>query len=448
MDIGNLAGKVIMFYPDAVDERKQSRVYRMLESLEGISYHNNPAMPHDIHFFWSYTGHSITPDKTTLDAPDVINKGCWDISKEKVGRIFDDIFVDPETHQGVCVEKYNRQGQHKHHGLIMCPATRRKDYVYQRYIENKDERGYYSFRIHYALGIKMIDKRYKKGAFESAHSRDVVNIRDYFSIQDERLLIKKCNEFGFHYGEIDFLMDRGKPVIIDVNNVVGGSTTRDKKNIEHDKKRTKIFTDFLMEWMYESRFNGRGSKVAVDKSWVQNINKEDTFAKKRFGYNISWLYGNVLDVGSADGYGAYLMTKNAKIKTITGVEIQDEAIRQARENLKGLQGITIVKGIGESLPFRDNHFDSVHCGATLEHVDDDERVVKEIHRVAKDIAMFSVPILGGVNRQHVREYKSAEEFTSLIKKHFDIVDVKKLQKKKHKGTGRMSVCVVAKKHNK
>ncbi len=227
-----------MFYPDPVDGRKKSRMYRMLSKIKDISYHSDPGRPHDFHIFWSYTGHSIVPDEITLSSPNVINRGCWDISKEKVNRIFDDLFVDPTTHRGLCVEKADLQGRHDKHSVIECPAPKKEGYVYQKYIESKDDRGYVAYRIHYACGIKMIDKRHKKDVFISPYAREVVNTRDYFSEQAERDLIKRCDEFGFHYGEIDFLMDGGKPVVIDVNNVVGANDPRDAESI-------KIFCDFL-----------------------------------------------------------------------------------------------------------------------------------------------------------------------------------------------------------
>ncbi len=204
-----------------------------------------------------------------------------------------------------------------------------------------------------------------------------------------------------------------------------------------------IRLDVLERW-YEKEFNVVGSDIRADRSW-KNMKKGDQYNRQRFEYNISWLYGNVLDVGAADGYGAYVMRKSSKIQTITCLEIQDKALQQAEQNLKGLPGIVIMKGIGENIPFAADSFDSVYCGCTLEHVFDDERVVKEVKRVTKDLVVFNVPIQGKLNRQHVRRYESVDAFVGLIKKYFDVIHIHERQREKHKGTGRMNITVVAKK---
>jgi ubiquinone/menaquinone biosynthesis C-methylase UbiE len=175
--------------------------------------------------------------------------------------------------------------------------------------------------------------------------------------------------------------------------------------------------------LYEEKFNTVGSKVKVDQSWNRYYNNKNCISYQRFMYCISKLYGNVLDVGSADGFGAYLMSKNINIKHITCLEIQDKAIKEAKKNLKGIYNIEIVKGIAEEISYFDNSFDSVFCGETLEHVFDDVQTVKEIYRVVKDLVIFSIPIKGGISLQHVREY-TLEEFDNLIEKYFKIVSIK------------------------
>ena len=165
---------------------------------------------------------------------------------------------------------------------------------------------------------------------------------------------------------------------------------------------------------YEEKFN-MNSNVRVDESWNRYL------VYRRYDYSIRRLYGNVLDVGSGDGFGAYLMSENPKIKTITCLEIQDRAIDEAKKNLKGIKNITIIKGIGEEMPFK-KKFDSIHCGSTLEHAFDDRAILREIKRLLKGIAVISVPIRGGISLQHVREYTTNTEFLKLISEYFEIVD--------------------------
>jgi len=186
---------------------------------------------------------------------------------------------------------------------------------------------------------------------------------------------------------------------------------------------------------YEDKFNIQFPEVGINKSWEYLINYEPTRNKdqlipyERYNYSISQLYGHVLDIGSADGYGAYLMSKNPKIKTITCIEIQDLAIEKAKKNLKGIENVTIIKGIGEDIPFKEP-FDSIHCGATLEHVFDDRKVLSEIKRLLKGIAIICVPIAWGTDKLvHIREYKSEKEFMNLLGEYFEVIKYKTYTRK-------------------
>jgi ubiquinone/menaquinone biosynthesis C-methylase UbiE len=127
----------------------------------------------------------------------------------------------------------------------------------------------------------------------------------------------------------------------------------------------------------------------------------------------------VLDVGCGDGYGIYLMKKNKLITNIFGIDIQDEAIKRAIRNTES----KIIKADAEDLPFHSKSFDCVHCGQTLEHVMDADKVMSEIQRVARARVVISVPINGGISEQHVREY-TEEQIKDLISKYFRIVETK------------------------
>ena len=174
---------------------------------------------------------------------------------------------------------------------------------------------------------------------------------------------------------------------------------------------------------YEEKFNSLKSGVKADISWKRYFNPTEKrrSMRDRYDYSMSKLCGNVLDVGCSDGFGIYLMSLNPKITHITGIEIHDKALTEARKNLKGIKNIKLVKGIGEEMPFEG--FDSIHCGHTLEHVFDDEAVLREIRRLLRGTAVISVPINGGISLQHVREYTTAG-FVSLVDKYFEIIDMK------------------------
>lgn len=193
---------------------------------------------------------------------------------------------------------------------------------------------------------------------------------------------------------------------------------------------------------YNNKFNTNESKVKIDKSWDRYYNNESSISHERIRYCASKLYGKVIDVGSGDGFGAYLMQENKKIEHISCIEIQESAIIRAKNNLKEFNNIEIINGIGEDLIFVDNYFDSAFCGETLEHVFDDMKTISEIHRVVKDVSVFTVPIKGGISLQHVREYKGEDEIKNKLTKYFNIVEVKNFFDEK---INLLRVCLVCRK---
>lgn len=151
-------------------------------------------------------------------------------------------------------------------------------------------------------------------------------------------------------------------------------------------------------------------------------NSHDRYLKSgndRYDFAVSHLFGEVLDVGCGDGYGIYLMQRNKSITNIFGIDKYREAVIKAKKNTGG----KILQAPAEYLPFDNKTFDCVHCGQTLEHVQDDEQALKEIQRVARQRVVISVPINGGLSAQHVREY-TEKSITDLVSKYFKITETK------------------------
>ena len=215
----------ILFYPDRLDNPKRvSRIYRVLKSHPEIQFHNDPAKPHDLHVFWSYTRHSIIPDEITLNAPSVINRGCYDISKEKVNRIFDDLFIDPLKHKGVCVEKLDQQGKHKFHKIIKCPKHPKPGYVYQRLVNSQENGLFVRYRVYWIDKITHVRKIWQTDPFETKIVKsEMIAVSKLFNPKQKADFARKCQAFGVNLAEMDVLWN-GKPIVIDVNNIVGGQT--------------------------------------------------------------------------------------------------------------------------------------------------------------------------------------------------------------------------------
>jgi SAM-dependent methyltransferase len=85
----------------------------------------------------------------------------------------------------------------------------------------------------------------------------------------------------------------------------------------------------------------------------------------------------ILDVGAGTGLNIKTLEK---FGNVCGVERSSEAIHFLRK--RGVHNV-ICSDANASLPFRDGVFSAVTCLDVLEHLDRDEFLLKELHRVCK-----------------------------------------------------------------
>lgn len=97
----------------------------------------------------------------------------------------------------------------------------------------------------------------------------------------------------------------------------------------------------------------------------------------------------VLDAGCGEGFVTDYLARHNPALTLTGVDLSDEAIAYAREHFG--ERATFRTGSVYKLPFSDNSFDAVVCSEVLEHLDDPDRAVDELKRVARHHVLITVP---------------------------------------------------------
>ena len=106
---------------------------------------------------------------------------------------------------------------------------------------------------------------------------------------------------------------------------------------------------------------------------------------------------NTLDVGAGEGLIACVLG-------IKGIDYEPEAVRLAKEI-----GVEITLGDAHHLPYKDEEFDSVFTGNTLEHFEFPEIVIRECRRVLKKYLYIVVSIVEGSYRVTKEELKEQVE---------------------------------------
>lgn len=131
----------------------------------------------------------------------------------------------------------------------------------------------------------------------------------------------------------------------------------------------------------------------------------------------------VLDVACGEGYGSYLLANAAS--SVTGVDISNESVAHAREKYIK-DNLNYIQASATDLPFEDDCFDVVVSFETIEHLHEQEMMIKEIRRVLKDdgVLIISSPnrpvyseASGEYNEFHVRELDYLE-FDALLRPYF------------------------------
>ena len=136
----------------------------------------------------------------------------------------------------------------------------------------------------------------------------------------------------------------------------------------------------------------------------------------------------VLDIACGEGYGTSLLA--TKAAHVTGMDADNSTIEKAIAKYKR-ENIRFVVAKAEKITAADNEFDLVVSFETLEHLEDQETMIKEIKRVLKPggLLIISTPDKKNYSdkRQHVNPFHIKElyggEFEALLLSAFGNVQV-------------------------
>jgi O-antigen biosynthesis protein len=149
----------------------------------------------------------------------------------------------------------------------------------------------------------------------------------------------------------------------------------------------------------------------------------------RYLYAAHWAKGKtVLDVASGAGYGAVLLAAGAR--AVWAVELDGAAVRHARAQCP-VRNVSFIQGDARQLPLADGCAGIVVAMEILEHVEEQEQLVRELARVAAadGVVFISTPNKAAysdarhyANPYHVREFYR-DEFLDLLARNFQVVSL-------------------------
>ncbi len=133
----------------------------------------------------------------------------------------------------------------------------------------------------------------------------------------------------------------------------------------------------------------------------------------------------VADIASGTGYGARTLAEQGQALSVTGVDICNEAVNYATIRHSG-DNVHFVCASGDATPLPSQSLDVISSFETIEHVDDDLKLLSEFARLLKadGLLICSTPNLWplAIAPHHVREYDLAA-FEALLNQHFTIVQM-------------------------
>src|SRR3989338_4535203 len=106
----------------------------------------------------------------------------------------------------------------------------------------------------------------------------------------------------------------------------------------------------------------------------------------------------VLDVGCGRGFYETLLSIEYSKLQLTGIDSNDSYLKQAKSRNQRLprgNKAQFLKEDAAGMKFKNGSFDRVICTEVLEHIGQDESVLKEIRRVDRKggVALFTVPVV-------------------------------------------------------
>jgi len=147
----------------------------------------------------------------------------------------------------------------------------------------------------------------------------------------------------------------------------------------------------------------------------------------RYGWVQSLCAGHhVLDIACGEGYGSAVLAKAAN--SVVGIDISDEAVKHAQQRYASQTNLRFIQGSATAIPLEDASIDVAVSFETLEHLAEQEEMLRELRRILKSsgILIISSPNKkvysderNYVNEFHVKELYF-DELDALLRRFFPV----------------------------
>jgi len=206
-------------------------------------------------------------------------------------------------------------------------------------------------------------------------------------------MIEKTSRFGKLAKKIRFLRDNlyGKKIM-----------ELEKRLARQEELLNMIVSDESVLWLYQNK------EERMDATKHCFDEKRRQFHLQRYKFACSRVNGKVVaDIACGTGYGSRLLMEEGRAKSVTGIDIDEDAIKYAGRKHK-VDGVTFKAASADRTDEASGFYDVVISFETIEHVPDDCAMLVEFARILKPGGLLvcstpnSWPV--DISQHHLRTY--------------------------------------------
>ena len=166
----------------------------------------------------------------------------------------------------------------------------------------------------------------------------------------------------------------------------------------------------MLKWTGERYLPFMGPEIIGAETHYEHLH--------RYAFASEFVSGKkVLDLASGEGYGSFMLSREAKI--VVGIEIDPQAVVHA-ENKYIKKNIKFIRGSILNIPIEEEKaFDVIICFEAIEHIEDQDGLLSEVKRLLKDDGLFIVSTPNKLSYTDDANYHNPFHLKELYFKNFE-----------------------------